>query len=166
MIIMDQESDQMSREMELLETQRRIEKKALHDNDELFKMTRDTLRTEKETLKEINGDLEKKLEVAEAKVKDINKRLTPVLSEHSMLTGNLEQARNGERDKQHKINLHEQMIYDNKRRMKDMAIEFENDLLEYKEKLNDINENIAGFKEKIKGLKAVSYTHLTLPTKA
>ena len=116
-------------------------------------MTRDTLRTEKETLKEINGDLEKKLEVAKAKVEDINKRLTPVLSEHSMLTENLEQARNGERDKQHKINLHEQMIYDNKRRMKDMAIEFENDLLEYKEKLNDINENIAGFKEKIKGLK-------------
>jgi len=153
MIIMDQESDQMSREMELMETQRRIEKKALHDNDELFKMTRDTLRTEKETLKEINSDLDKKLEVAKAKVEDINKRLTPVLSEHSMLTENLEQARNGERDKQHKINLHEQMIYDNKRRMKDMAIEFENDLLEYKEKLNDINENIAGFKEKIKGLK-------------
>jgi len=153
MIIMDQESDQMSREMELLETQRRIEKKALHDNDELFKMTRDTLRTEKETLKEINGDLDKKLEVAKAKVEDINKRLTPVLSEHSMLTGNLEQARNGERDKQHKINLHEQMIYDNKRRMKDMAIEFENDLMEYKEKLNNINENIAGLKEKIKALK-------------
>ena len=80
MIIMDQESDQMSREMELLETQRRIEKKALHDNDELFKMTRDTLRTEKETLKEINSDLDKKLEVAKAKVEDINKRLTPVLS--------------------------------------------------------------------------------------
>ena len=153
MIIMDQESDQMSREMELLETQRRIEKKALHDNDELFKMTRDTLRTEKETLKEINGDLDKKLEVTKAKVEDINKRLTPVLSEHSMLTGNLEQSRNGERDKQHKINLHEQMIYDNKRRMKDMAIEFENDLIEYKEKLNNINENIAGLKEKIKALK-------------
>jgi len=153
MIIMDQESDQMSREMELMETQRRIEKKALHDNDELFKMTRDTLRTEKETLKEINGDLEKKLEVAKAKVEDINKRLTPVLSEHSMLTGNLEQSRNGERDKQHKINLHEQMIYDNKRRMKDMAIEFENDLMECKEKLNNINENIAGLKEKIKALK-------------
>jgi len=139
--------------MELLETQRRIEKKALHDNDELFKMTRDTLRTEKETLKEINGDLDKKLEVTKAKVEDINKRLTPVLSEHSMLTGNLEQSRNGERDKQHKINLHEQMIYDNKRRMKDMAIEFENDLIEYKEKLNNINENIAGLKEKIKALK-------------
>jgi hypothetical protein len=153
MIIMDQESDQMSREMELLETQRRIEKKALHDNDELFKMTRDTLRTEKETLKEINGDLDKKLEVTKAKVEDINKRLTPVLSEHSMLTGNLEQSRNGERDKQHKINLHEQMIYDNKRRMKDMAIEFENELIEYKEKLNNINENIAGLKEKIKALK-------------
>ncbi|MFL3045376.1 MAG: helix-turn-helix domain-containing protein [Candidatus Neomarinimicrobiota bacterium] len=153
MIIMDQESDQMSREMELLETQRRIEKKALHDNDELFKMTRDTLRAEKETLKEINGDLDKKLEVAKAKVSDINKRLTPVLSEHSMLTGNLEQARNGERDKQNKINLHEQMIYDNKRRMKDMAIEFENELMEYKEKLNNINENIAGLKEKIKALK-------------
>jgi len=139
--------------MELLETQRRIEKKALHDNDELFKMTRDTLRTEKETLKEINGDLDKKLEVTKAKVEDINKRLTPVLSEHSMLTGNLEQSRNGERDKQHKINLHEQMIYDNKRRMKDMAIEFENDLIEFKEKLNNINENIAGLKEKIKALK-------------
>jgi len=116
-------------------------------------MTRDTLRTEKETLKEINGDLDKKLEVTKAKVEDINKRLTPVLSEHSMLTGNLEQARNGERDKQHKINLHEQMIYDNKRRMKDMALEFENDLAEYKEKLNTINENVAGLKEKIKGLK-------------
>jgi hypothetical protein len=116
-------------------------------------MTRDTLRTEKETLKEINGDLDKKLEVTKAKVEDINKRLTPVLSEHSMLTGNLEQSRNGERDKQHKINLHEQMIYDNKRRMKDMAIEFENDLIEYKEKLNNINENIAGLKEKIKALK-------------
>jgi len=153
MIIMDEESDQMSREMELLETQGRIEKKALHDNDELFKMTRDTLRTEKETLQEINGDLEKKLEVSKAKVEDINKRFTPVLSEHSMLTEKMEQARNGERDKQNKINLYEQMIYDNKRRIKDMAFEFKNDQEEYRDKLNNINENIAGLKEKIKALK-------------
>ena len=153
MIIMDEESDQMSREMELLETQGRIEKKALHDNDELFKMTRDTLRTEKEILQEINGDLEKKLEVSKAKVEDINKRFTPVLSEHSMLTEKMEQARNGERDKQNKINLYEQMIYDNKRRMKDMALEFKNDQEEYRDKLNNINENIAGLKEKIKALK-------------
>lgn len=153
MIIMDEESDQMSREMELLETQGRIEKKALHDNDELFKMTRDTLRTEKETLQEINGDLEKKLEVSKAKVEDINKRFTPALSEHSMLTEKMEQARNGERDKQNKINLYEQMIYDNKRRMKDMALEFKNDQEEYRDKLNNINENIAGLKEKIKALK-------------
>ena len=153
MIIMDEESDQMSREMELLETQGRIEKKAIHDNDELFKMTRDTLRTEKETLQEINGDLEKKLEVSKAKVEDINKRFTPVLSEHSMLTEKMEQARNGERDKQNKINLYEQMIYDNKRRIKDMAFEFKNDQEEYRDKLNNINENIAGLKEKIKALK-------------
>jgi hypothetical protein len=153
MIIMDEESDQMSREMELLETQGRIEKKALHDNDELFKMTRDTLRTEKETLQEINGDLEKKLEVSKAKVEDINKRFTPALSEHSMLTEKMEQARNGERDKQNKINLYEQMIYDNKRRIKDMAFEFKNDQEEYRDKLNNINENIAGLKEKIKALK-------------
>ena len=48
MIILEKETDQMSREMELLETQRRAEKKALYDNDELFKMTRDSLNEEKE----------------------------------------------------------------------------------------------------------------------
>ena len=72
MIIMEKETDQMSREMELLETQRRIEKKALHDNDELFKMTRNSLNEEKEILKEHNHDFEKKLEVAKAKVEEVN----------------------------------------------------------------------------------------------
>ena len=50
-----------------------------------------------------------------------------MLAEHSLLTDNLEQTRSSERDKQKKINLLEQMIYDNKRRMEEMAIEFEND---------------------------------------
>ena len=78
MIILEKETDQMSREMELLETQRRAEKKALYDNDELFKMTRDSLNEEKEILKEHNQDFEKKLEVAKARVEEVNKRLNPV----------------------------------------------------------------------------------------
>ena len=153
MIIMEKETDQMSREMELLETQRRTEKKALHDNDELFKMTRNSLTEEKEILKEHNHDFEKKLEVAKARVEEVNKRLNPVMAEHSILTENLEQTRSGERDKQKKINLFEQMIYDNKRRMEEMAIEFENDQEKYKEKLNTINENIGGLKEKVASIK-------------
>jgi len=153
MIIMEKETDQMSREMELLETQRRIEKKALHDNDELFKMTRNSLNEEKEILKEHNHDFEKKLEVAKAKVEEVNKRLNPVMAEHSLLTENLEKTRSGERDKQKKINLYEQMIYDNKRRMEEMAIEFDNDQEKYKEKLKTISENIGGLKEKVTSLK-------------
>ena len=153
MIILEKETDQMSREMELLETQRRAEKKALYDNDELFKMTRDSLNEEKEILKEHNQDFEKKLEVAKARVEEVNKRLNPVLAEHSLLTDNLEQTRSSERDKQKKINLLEQMIYDNKRRMEEMAIEFENDQEKFKNKLNTINENIGGLKEKVTSLK-------------
>ena len=95
----------MSREMELLETQRRLEKKALHDNDELFKMTRNSLTEEKEILKEQNQDFERKLEVAKARVEEVNKRLNPVMAEHSLLIENLEQTRTGERDKQKKINF-------------------------------------------------------------
>jgi chromosome segregation ATPase/DNA-binding transcriptional ArsR family regulator len=153
MIIMEKETDQMSREMELLETQRRIEKKALHDNDELFKMTRNSLTEEKEILKEHNQDFEKKLEVSKARVEEVNKRLNPVMAEHSLLIESLEQTRTGERDKQKKINLFEQMIYDNKRRIEEMAIEFENDQEKYKEKLNTITENIGGLKEKVTSLK-------------
>ena len=153
MIIMEKETDQMSREMELLETQRRLEKKSLYDNDELFKMTRNSLTEEKEILKEHNQDFERKLEVAKARVEEVNKRLNPVMAEHSLLTENLEQTRTAERDKQKKINLFEQMIYDNKRRIEEMAIEFENDQEKYKEKLNSINENIGGLKEKVTSLK-------------
>ena len=116
-------------------------------------MTRNSLTEEKEILKEHNHDFEKKLEVAKARVEEVNKRLNPVMAEHSILTENLEQTRSGERDKQKKINLFEQMIYDNKRRMEEMAIEFENDQEKYKEKLNTINENIGGLKEKVASLK-------------
>ena len=153
MIIIEKEIDQMSREMELLETQRRIEKKALHDNDELFKMTRDSLKNEKEILNEQNHDFERKLEIAKARVEEVNKRLNPVLAEHSMLTENLEHTRNDERGRQKKINLFEQMIYDNKRRTEEMAIEFENDQEVNKERLNTINENISGLKQKVVSLK-------------
>ena len=116
-------------------------------------MTRDSLNEEKEILKEHNHDFEKKLEVAKAKVEEVNKRLNPVMAEHSLLTENLEKTRSGERDKQKKINLYEQMIYDNKRRMEEMAIEFDNDQEKYKEKLKTISENIGGLKEKVTSLK-------------
>ena len=75
------------------------------------------------------------------------------MAEHSLLTENLEKTRSGERDKQKKINLYEQMIYDNKRRMEEMAIEFDNDQEKYKEKLKTISENIGGLKEKVTSLK-------------
>jgi hypothetical protein len=116
-------------------------------------MTRNSLTEEKEILKEHNQDFEKKLEVSKARVEEVNKRLNPVMAEHSLLIESLEQTRTGERDKQKKINLFEQMIYDNKRRIEEMAIEFENDQEKYKEKLNTITENIGGLKEKVTSLK-------------